>query len=158
MNSSVVHAGLLAFLVVSVSCSDGTLPTAPFPIPAAAVAPAPTPPAAGPTDSSGARVFGFHSSPYPSVQPYTTASRYVLYRDGSFVLQYPHVQYRGTYTEAAGRITFAWEGWSVAGPWGATGVLTDNLLSVSYNMIMMLSDFEDALYDRVASLEAPTWR
>ncbi len=149
LNSSVVHAGLLAFLVVSVSCSDATLPTAPGPLPAAAVAPSPTPPAAGPTDSSGARVFGYLSSPYPSVQPYTTGSRYVLYRDGAFVLEYPHVQYRGTYTEAAGRITFEWEGWSIAGAWGATGVLTDDALSVLYNIIMMLSDFEDALYKRV---------
>ncbi len=141
LKSSVVQAGLLVFLVGSVSCSDATLPTAPLPIPGAAVAPAPSPPPAGP-----ARVFGFQSSPYPAVLPYTAASRYVLYGDGSFVLQYPHVQYGGTYTEAAGRITFAWEGWSTAGPWGATGVLTDNSLSVSYNTIMGLSDFEDALY------------
>ncbi len=149
LNSSVVRAGLLAFLVVSVSCSDSTLPTAPGPLPAAAVAPSPTPPTEGPTDSSEARVFEFVSSPYSSVQPYTTVSRYLLYRDGTFVLEYLHVQYRGTYTEAAGRITFEWEGWSVAGPWGATGVLTDDSLSVSYNIIMMLSDFEDALYKRV---------
>ena len=76
-------------------------------------------------------------------------SRYVLYRDGTFVLEYPNGQYRGTYTETAGRITFEWEGWSVAGAWGASGVLTDDSLSVSYNMIMILSDFEDALYKRV---------
>jgi hypothetical protein len=149
LNSSVRRAGLLAFLVVSVSCSDATLPTAPLPTPPATVAPTPPAPVP-PTDSSEARVFGFVSSPYPAVQGYTTGSRYVLYRDGAFVLQYPHVEYRGTYTEAEGRINFEWEGWSVAGRWGATGVLTDDSLSVSYNIIMLMSDFEDARYKRVS--------
>ena len=130
LNSSVRRAGLLVFLGVSVSCSDATLPTAPLPTPTAAVAPTPPAPFPGPTEPSGSRVFGFVSSPYPAVQPYTTGSRYVLYRDGAFVLQYPHVEYRGRYTEAEGRINFEWDGWSVAGSWGATGVLTDDSLSV----------------------------
>jgi hypothetical protein len=43
-------------------------------------------------------------------------------------------------------ITFEWEGWSVAGPWGATGTITDGVLTVKYNLIMQLSDFEDAAY------------
>jgi hypothetical protein len=51
--------------------------------------------------------------------------------------------------EANGLITFAWEGWSVAGPWGATGSITDDSLSVRYNVIMQLSDFEDGVYLRV---------
>jgi hypothetical protein len=152
LNSSVRRAGLLAFLVViSVSCSDATLPTGPPPTATGAVAPSPPAPGPGPTDSSGARVFGFVSSPYPAVQGYTAGSRYVLYRDGAFVLQYPHVEYRGRYTETEGRINFEWDGWSVAGPWGATGVLSGDSLSVSYNIIMVMSDFEDALYKRVLS-------
>jgi len=54
------------------------------------------------------------------------------------VLQYEGGEYRGRYTEANGDIVFDWEGWSVAGPWGAIG-------------IMRLSDFEDAVYVLVRS-------
>lgn len=73
-------------------------------------------------------------------------SRFVLYDDGAFVLQYPTGEYRGGYTETNGAITFGWEGWSVAGPWGATGRIEDGLLTVNYNLIMQLTDFEDAIY------------
>ena len=54
--------------------------------------------------------------------------------------------YRGTYKETDGAITFNWEGWSVAGPWGATGTLANDRLVVRYNLIMQLSDFEDAVH------------
>ena len=55
-------------------------------------------------------------------------------------------KYRGGYSESNGVITFQWEGWSIAGAWGATGTLKDGSLTVQYNIIMMLSDFEDAVY------------
>ena len=42
-------------------------------------------------------------------------------------------------------IKFEWEGWSVAGPWGATGTLKGDSLTVHYNEIMRHTDFEDAL-------------
>jgi hypothetical protein len=54
--------------------------------------------------------------------------------------------YRGGYTEADGTITFDWEGWSVAGPWAATGTLKDGTLTVRYNDIMQWTDFDDAVY------------
>ena len=41
---------------------------------------------------------------------------------------------------------FEWEGWNVAGPWGATGTLKGDSLTVQYNEIMQHTDFEDALY------------
>ncbi len=54
----------------------------------------------------------------------TTASRFVLYDNGAFELQYVGLgEYRGGYTEANGVINFQWEGWSTAGPWGATGTV-----------------------------------
>ena len=86
-----------------------------------------------------------------NVRPYTQQSRFVLGDDGRFALQYDCCEYRGTYTysQATGIITFEWEGWSIAGPWGATGSLTGDLLSVSFNLVMQLSDFEDAKYRRV---------
>jgi hypothetical protein len=43
-------------------------------------------------------------------------------------------------------VAFGWEGWSPAGPWGATGALTGNTLTIRYNDIMYLTDFEDAVY------------
>jgi hypothetical protein len=45
-----------------------------------------------------------------------------------------------------GAITLEWEGWSVTGPWGATGTLNANSLTVQYNPIMQATDFEDAAY------------
>jgi hypothetical protein len=81
------------------------------------------------------------------------ASRYVLYDDGTFALQYssanfPFFEYHGTYSGNNGRIDFDWEGWSTTGPWGATGTLTEDSLSVKYNFIMLMSDFEDGAYVR----------
>jgi hypothetical protein len=43
-------------------------------------------------------------------------------------------------------IAFTWEGWSVVGPWGATGRLTGDSLTVQYNLVMQATDFEDAVY------------
>ena len=79
---------------------------------------------------------------------YTQHSRFLLYDNGAFVLEYLSLggQYRGGYTESNGVITFEWEGWSVAGPWGATGTLRDGLLDVKYNEVMYWTDFEDAVY------------
>ncbi len=94
-----------------------------------------------------ARVYTFVDAP-ANVADYTRASRFVLYEDGSFALQYGRGEYRGTYTEANALIVFQWEGGSAAGPWGATGSLSGDRLSVRYNIIMLLTDFEDAVYAR----------
>jgi hypothetical protein len=84
------------------------------------------------------------------VSNYTKESRFVLYDNGAFVLQYVGLGggYRGGYTEANGVIVFEWEGWSAAGPWGATGTVKGDSLTVQYNLIMQLTDFEDAAYVR----------
>ena len=138
-----VAVALLLFLA---ACSPPTSPTRPTPA-AGAVSPAPTPPtvpaADFPTVAGPARIYlAANSWPLPS--------RYVLYDDGRFALQYIGINdYRGTYKEANGVITFEWEGWSTAGPWGAAGSITDAALTVRYNLIMQLSDFEDAVYSRV---------
>jgi hypothetical protein len=76
-------------------------------------------------------------------------SRYVLYDDGKFALQFSGLfEYRGTYKESDGTITFEWEGWSVMGPWGATGTLNGDTLDVKYNLVMQLTDFIDGVYIR----------
>jgi hypothetical protein len=136
-------AGTLMALVLLGACSAS--PTAPVP-------PAVTPPAVAPspeaTPVAGTRVFAFKSPAQPAqtVGWYTPGSRYVLYEDGRFALEYPHGTYRGTYVQNGAAITFSWEGSSRAGPWGAEGSLRDGQLTVRYNMIMMLSDFDDAIY------------
>ena len=81
-------------------------------------------------------------------------ARYALHDDRSFALQYAsprfgNFEYRGTYSEANGEVVFHWEGWSAAGPWGATATITEELLTVSYNFIMQMTDFEDAVFARV---------
>jgi hypothetical protein len=108
-------------------------------------------PSAFPGVVTPARVFVFDRELLYSVRTFTVGSRFVLYDDGSFALQYlnaPTGEYRGRYKEVDGNITFEWEGWSTAGPWGASGSLTANSLTVRYNLIMEMSDFEDAVYRR----------
>jgi hypothetical protein len=81
-----------------------------------------------------------------------TATRYVLYDDGTFGLQASSVaqqyEYRGRYSRADSLITFAWEGWSSAGPWEASAILRGEELIVTYGLVMVMSDFVDATYRR----------
>lgn len=86
-----------------------------------------------------------------------TTARFVLYDNGAFALQYPSLGqggYRGEYEDAHGVITFEWEGSSVAGQWGASGALRGDALTVQYNQMMRLDDFEDAVYMRIPRLDA----
>ena len=81
-------------------------------------------------------------------------ARYVFYADGTFGLQFSSAragffEYRGRYTRTDARITFDWDGWSIAGPWGATGTLSGDTLRVEYNTIMQATDFVDGMYVRV---------
>lgn len=111
----------------------------------------PVHPTSFPPVSGAAGVFYFlNQASYP-VRGYTTRSRYILYDNGNFALQYDAdggLEYRGSYTKVDSLITFNWEGWSTAGPWGASGRLKGDTLTVAYNIIMELSDFEDAVYLR----------
>jgi len=134
---------LIGLLALVASCRDASLPTPPAEPPAPSLAGGPPP---EPTPFPGPGVYAFTSTQGVPVQWYTSGSRYVLNDDGSFVLQYPHVEYRGTYNVNGGQVIFHWEGWSVAGAWGATGMFHGNSLTVNYNLIMMHSDFEDGVY------------
>jgi hypothetical protein len=133
MNAACRLGALVALLMLSTACSSPDSFTAPSMVGARL---------GFPTVVEPARIYlAANSWPQPS--------RYVLYDDGRFELQYSGINdYRGTYTEANGAFTFEWEGRSAAGPWGATGSLTADALTVRYNLIMQLSDFEDAVYLR----------
>jgi hypothetical protein len=84
------------------------------------------------------------------------SSRYVLYNDSTFGLQYLLSQfglvvYGGRYSRADSLIKFDWDGWSSAGPWGAGGTIRGDTLTVKYNDVMIWSDFEDGVYIRTSS-------
>jgi hypothetical protein len=108
----------------------------------------PPPAAVFPPLTGASRTFTFERELSYHVRDYTKQSRFVLYDDGAFVLQYVglSIEYRGGYTSTNGVIDFKWEGSSSAGSWGATGTLAGDSLTVQYNQIMELSDFENAVY------------
>lgn len=107
----------------------------------------PSPPTSPfPALSGPSRTFVFQRELFPPAFDYTKHSHFVLYDNGAFVLQYPSGEYRGGYTQTGNTITFGWEGSSIASPWVAVGTLASNTLTVRYNIVMVLSDFEDAVY------------
>jgi hypothetical protein len=89
----------------------------------------------------------------PHSHPSGALSRYVLYEDGAFGLQYGNPmwgfhEYPGRYSRADSVITFNFDGWNSAGPWQADGVVHGDSLFVRYNDVMLWSDFEDGVYVR----------
>ena len=153
MTQTAVRSGVVvALLVVSTGCGTSG-PTSPNGRTEATPVPGPAPPQPTPPLSGPSRSFAFDHALSYGVSEYTKRSRFVLYDSGAFALQYPICncpgEYRGRYTDANGVITFEWDGWSLAGPWGATGTLHGDTLTVQYNLIMQLTDFEDAVYQRM---------
>ena len=142
MRRTISSGAVAVHLVLSVACGGSTPTlltetpvTSPSPIPPSS----PFPPLSGPS-----RTFIFDNELLYPVRDYTKGSRFVLYENGAFVLQYPNGQYRGGYTRDNDTIMLAWE--SSAGQWRATGTLNGDSLTVRYNFVMQLDDFEDAVY------------
>ncbi len=159
MNPAAARAGILAVLVVCTSAcsSPESRFTAPTPLPAAAApptpepAPAPTPqPPAQPFPplSGPSRVYGFVAQLTRIIADYTRNSRYVLYDNSAFELQYYGLggSYRGRYEQTGAGVIFHWDASSVAGSWNAIGSLDGDTLTVRYNTVMIHTDFEDAVY------------
>ena len=150
MNTT-VRRGVAVILVVLCSACGSSAPTSPTVIPQPQPVPTPTPtpspPRTFPPLSGPSRTFVFDHELTYLVRDYTKRSRIVLYDNGAFVLGYDGLgDYRGGYTESNGVVSFDWEGWSVAGPWGASGTLEKRSLTIQFNFIMQLTDFEDAVY------------
>jgi hypothetical protein len=147
MHSSLRYSVVAVLLMLAAACggSGATSPSGTTQPPGATVPPRPAfPPLSGPS-----RTLVFAHALATRVSDYTIHSRFVLYDNGAFLLHFPTVAgdgYRGGYAEVNGIITFQWEGWNVAGPWGATGTLQGNSLTVHYNPVMQGADFEDAVY------------
>ena len=73
-------------------------------------------------------------------------SRYVLYNDTTFSLQYWRrgsgpFDYRGRYVATDSVINFSFDFFNLTGPWHSTGVLRGDEMIVSYNAIMAMVDF-----------------
>jgi hypothetical protein len=148
-----LYFALLLFVAwLPVGCGNMAAPSAPAVIAAAATTPtSPTPrPAEFPTVTRPARVFGHPEALARPLTAETQGSRFVLYDDGTFALQFLRFagESRGTYQDSEGSVTFHWEGSNSAGPWEATGSNTGDRLTVRYNPLMVLTDFEDAVYVR----------
>jgi hypothetical protein len=152
MDTTVRRCAAVVLLVLSAACGSSapTSPTGTHQRPAlSSQSPTPRPATNFPPLSGPSRTFVFDRELSYRVSDYTRNSRFVVYDNGAFVLQYPslgELGYRGGYRDANGVIVFEWEGWSVAGPWGATGTLEGQSLTVRYNEIMQHTDFEDAVY------------
>lgn len=87
------------------------------------------------------------------------SSRYVFYGDSTFSLQYVRpdwgfFEYRGRYARAGSRLAFDFDDENSAGAWLADGSVHGDSLVVTYNLIMMLADFEDGLYVRTSDASA----
>jgi hypothetical protein len=146
MMTSLIRCGsIVALLALSSACANSALPTEPT----ATFASAPAPTEGFRAVFGNPRIYLATNSPASSLRE--GMSRYLLYDDGQFRLQYAYnpSEYAGSYEVTNGVVTFNWQGWSKAGPWGSTGSLTGDSLTVRYNLIMGLTDFEDGVYVRV---------
>lgn len=155
---------LMPLLLFTVACggSQSTVAPARTEVQTSTPAPAPLPvpvptttqcTADFPAVAKPARIYLGTSCPTYPIHGGPLVSRYVLYDNGEFALQYSSQNYRffeylGSYGGPDSQVSFSWEGWSVAGPWASTGVLTEQSLVVTYNLVMKMSDFEDGLYVR----------
>ena len=138
------------------ACTDGmmppTAPTAKTTSPPAAASTAPMSDVAPgfPPPSRPARIYVDPMPPSYSMHGSPLASRYLLFEDGTFALQYasanyPFFEYLGTYKEAGAVITFEWKGCC---GWSATGSLEGDALKVEYSLNMVMSDFINGVYLR----------
>jgi hypothetical protein len=149
-----LSAAVVALALPALGCHGSSpIPTAPS-APPAEVTQAPAPPSGVPPVSTSGRTFTYSGPASYPVRPYTQQSSYVLGSDGQFALAYSHAggfQYLGRFTESGNQVTFYWEGSAAAGPWGAIGTLDEGTLTIRYNLVMQMSDFEDAVYTLASS-------
>ena len=156
------RCGPLVLLLCASACTDTPTKPRAFQIPQEAGTPAPPGPVLRPGQfvptfppvARPARVYlAERFSPPSSYHGSELASRFVFYEDGTFALQYssvnyPFFEYLGTYKDEGDDVALAFQ--ANGGQWRAAAVVTDAALSVRFNTMMTLDDFEDGSYRRVA--------
>lgn len=104
---------------------------------------------------------------YERVSPSSSgvASRYVLFPDGAFSVEYLRTDatklpiwfsYRGYSVRAASLIELAFNGTNTAAGWAATAAIRGDSLIVDYNDVMEAAGFEDGVYGSSATSPPPT--
>lgn len=149
---SIVAMGIAMSLAMG--CSDATAPVAP--VSPTLTAPTLTPPAPENAFPPLTHPGSIYVEEGPIYQWYyqsqgSIISRYVLYDDGTFSLQfssatYGSFEYKGTYSISSNLVQFAFADRDSAGPWNATADLGTDEFSVTYNDIMGWADFVDGKY------------
>jgi hypothetical protein len=147
---TIAKIALGALLVTLAGCKDSPLPFEPS--------------AAPHSEPSGPKTLADFPSPsspadiYYRISPASIpgSSRYVLYEDGTFSLQYVRpdwgfFEYVGKYSRTHSSITFQFNGRNSAGLWLADGIVAGNSLTVEYNAVMAMADFEDGVFIRPTS-------
>jgi hypothetical protein len=150
----VVPAVTVSLAVACLACSGGgdKIVAAPMPVPQT-VQPAPV--SDFPALTHSGTIYGQQGDLYAvyASRQGSMTSRYVLYDDGSFELQFVSgargfFSYAGTYTRSGGDLTLNFSDRDTAGAWTGTAALSGDQMSVKYNVIMMGADFVDGVYKK----------
>jgi len=149
-----IRQGVSAFalcsagIAVAACGADGPTTVHPSnpPAPVPAPVPAPTPVATFPALTHAGAVYDRTTS-----TSIPGSSRYVIYEDGTFSLQYLRpdrgfFEYPGRYLRTDTVLTLIFNA-NATSPWQARGILrADSTLTVEYNLIMSLDDFENGTF------------
>jgi hypothetical protein len=146
------RAALALLFVVSVACDDAVRLTGPSPLsPSAPPPPVTTTPLPLPNGASTTYIFREPLENFGAyrVRHYTERSSFVLYDTGDFYLQVEDIPGRagGRYVQENGQIRFYFSERSQTAD--AIGTLREDLLEVRYTDLMLHSDYENAVYQRV---------
>jgi hypothetical protein len=143
---------LLVTALLATACSDGSRPMAPG-VDTTSVHPSPGPIVPGPRVATIYDATDKLYDTYTFYHGHPLSSQYVFYEDSTFGLRFNSAvagsfEYAGRFSRVSSTIKFSFAGWSVAGPWEATGTLSGDTLNVTYNSVMSFSDFIDGAYIR----------
>jgi hypothetical protein len=95
---------------------------------------------------------------YDAVDSSSYGSRYILYNDTTFTLEYSRAgdrtfEYRGRYARAESQIVFNFGFFGPTGPWQAIGAMggnSGNKMDVTYNELMRFVAFVNGTYVRAS--------